>query len=86
MDVDATYICIGVAAGMVFNPEDDQSSVELCGFAKANGVAKTLENYSEYSGKYVQLIEELYSMFKDGKQLKEVINYCDQIGNMEIRV
>ena len=86
MDVDATYICIGIAAGMIFNPEDDQSSIELSNFTKENGAIKTLKEYSNYDGKYASLIEELYQMFSDKKELKDVIKYCDQIGNTEIRV
>ena len=86
MEIDATYICVGIAAGMAFSPEDDQSSVELCAFAKENGVKETLKVYSEYDGKYVDFITEVYSMFVSGKTLKDVIKYCDGICNTEIRV
>lgn len=85
-DVDATYICIGVAAGLLFSPSDDESSVELSAFAKENGVKVALEKYSSYTGKYVVLIEQLYSMLSNGKGLKEVIKFCDEKGNAEIRV
>ena len=84
--VDGTYLAIGIAAGLLFNPESDASSVELSNFAKENGVKATLEKYSEYTGKYVDLIEKLYEMFKNGKTLVEVINYCMETSNTEIRV
>ena len=63
MGIDATYICMGIAAGMVFNPKDDQSSIELSNFAKENGAIKTLKEYSDYTGKYIALIDILYQMF-----------------------
>lgn len=74
---DATYICIGVAAGMLFCPESDASSVELCSFAKENGVKETLKKYSEYDGKYVDIISEIYGKLKEGKSLAEVVTYVD---------
>ncbi|MBQ9734402.1 MAG: mannitol dehydrogenase [Clostridia bacterium] len=86
MEIDATYICVGVAAGMMFNPVEDESSVELNTFAKEKGVKETLKVYSDYSGKYIELMEELYTLFSSGKELKDVIKYCDQKGNTAIRV
>ena len=75
-----------MAAGLLFSPSDDESSVELSAFAKENGVKVALEKYSSYTGKYVVLIEQLYSMLSNGKGLKEVIKFCDEKGNAEIRV
>ena len=84
--LDANYICIGISAGMFFNPSADESSVELCAFAKENGVAKTLEKYSDYNGKYVELIADIYNMFAQGKSLCEVLTYTEKYSNKEIRV
>ena len=86
MNVDGTYLCIGIAAGLLFNPEADERSVELSLFAKENGVKETLKKYSEYEGKYVDLIETVYEMFNNKKDLKEVVNYCAKISNGEVRV
>ena len=86
MNVDGTYLCIGIAAGLLFNPEADERSVELSSFAKENGVKETLKKYSEYEGKYVDLIETVYEMFNNKKDLKEVVNYCAKISNGEVRV
>ncbi len=85
-NVDASYICIGISAGMLFNPEDDESSVELFEFAKNNGVKETLKTYSDYQGKYVDLIDKIYKELKSGKSLSEVILEVDKINNKEIRV
>ena len=84
--LDANYICIGVAAGMFFEPKADESSVELCAFAKENGVAKTLEKYSEYKGKYVDLITDIYNLIAEGKTIGEVLTYTEKYNNKEIRV
>jgi len=84
--LDANYICIGIAAGMFFEPKADESSVELCAFAKENGVAKTLEKYSEYKGKYVDLITDIYNLIAEGKTIGEVLTYTEKYNNKEIRV
>lgn len=80
------YLCLGVAAGMYFAPEADQSSVELKAFADQNGVLKTLEKYSEYNGKNANLIQELYQMLGSGKTIAEVVDYCDTVSGKTIRV
>ncbi len=84
--VNANYLCIGIASGMMFAPDGDDSSKELSAYAKENGIKKTLETYSEYSGKYVQLIEKLYTEFNAGKGLGDVVALCDDLNNGEIRV
>ena len=76
--VDGAYICIGIAAGMLFAPESDLSSVELCAYAKENGVATTLKNYSDYCGGYVLTISEIYDELKAGKTLAEVVKGIDE--------
>lgn len=75
--VDGAYICIGIAAGMLFAPDADESSKELCAFAKENGVAATLKIYSDYCGGYVSAIAEIYDELKSGKTLAEVVKAID---------
>lgn len=84
--VDAGYICIGVAAGMLFNPEGDDSSAELSEFASMNGAAAALEKYSDYSGRYVSVISKFYSELKRGKTLSALVKTCDAMNNRDIRV
>ena len=45
--VPCEYLCIGVAAGMFFEPDGDDSSKELCAYAKEFGAKETLKKYSE---------------------------------------
>lgn len=84
--IDGTYLCIGIAAGMLFAPEADESSKELCAFAKENGVTETLKKYSEYNGKYVSVISDIYAEFKSGKTLADVINGIDTAAGKTIIV
>lgn len=84
--IDAQYICIGIAAGMLFAPEADASSVELCAFAKENGVAETLKTYSGYSGEYVSLITDIYNELKSGKTLTEIVKSIDETSGKKIIV
>ncbi len=84
--LNAEYICIGIAAGMKFNPDGDDNSKTLYAFVKENGVKATLEKYGEYNGKYVDLIETLYDMLNCGKQISALVKYCEEISGKEIRV
>lgn len=84
--VDASYICIGAAAGMLFAPDGDESSAELSSFAKENGVAETLKKYSDYNGKYVATIDEIYKALKSGVKLSEIVKRVESLSNKEIRV
>ncbi len=85
-DLPCTYLCIGVAAGMLFNPKADDRSIELYNYAMENGAKKALEKYSSYNGKHVELICTLYEMFKNGKQISAIIKYADEYTGKEIRV
>ena len=85
-DLESKYIAIGIAAGMFFAPETDESSKELKAFAKANGVKETLKVYSDYQGKAVEIIDAYYQMLNDGKELKDLIAYADNLCSKEIKV
>ncbi len=80
------YICIGIATGLVFNPEGDDSSKELSAYAKEFGVKATLEKYCEYSGEKVALIEKLYDMINNGKQINALIKVVEESAGKQIRV
>ncbi|MBQ9485347.1 MAG: mannitol dehydrogenase [Clostridia bacterium] len=84
--VDGEYICIGIAAGLLFAPPADASANEVKEFAEKNGVKETLKIYSEYQGKYTGLIAELYDALKAGKSLAEITAYCDKLGGDKIIV
>ncbi len=85
-NINASYLCIGIAAGMLFSPDGDDASIELSGFVSKNGVSTALKEYSDYSGSYVGLIETLYAKLKSGEALSSLVEYCDEINNKEIRV
>ena len=84
--VDASYICIGIAAGMLFAPETDESSKELSAFVSENGVSAALEKYSDYRGKYCGLIEKLYADLKGGAALSVLLDRTATLCNQEIKV
>ena len=76
--VDASYICIAVAAAMLFAPEDDASSAEVRAYAAEHGVAETLRAYAGYAGAYTETIAAIYADFKAGKTLAEVVGAIDK--------
>lgn len=85
-NVNASYLALGIAYGMHFNPVSDESSVELSSFAKEFGVKETLKKYSDYDGGYVQLIEKLYGMIADNKSLTDLEKEIESVNGKEIRV
>ncbi len=85
-DLPCEYLCIGVAAGMCFNPDGDDSSIELCNFAKENGAKETLKKYCNYEGRMTDLICTLYQMIKDGKQISALVKYCEILTGKSVRV
>ena len=84
--VSADMLCVGVASAMFFNVSDDERSLELCAYAKENGIKSTLEKYSNYTGAKVGVIEELYKMLESGKTLTDLIKYCDDLSGRETKV
>ncbi|MBP5308048.1 MAG: mannitol dehydrogenase [Clostridia bacterium] len=84
--IPCRFLCIGIAAAMLFGPDGDDSSKELRAYAEENGVKSALGKYSEYTGEYAGLIEELYAMLKEGKPIGYLINYCDTLSGSEVRV
>ena len=84
--VDGSYICVGIAAGMLFASETDAASKELCDFAAENGVKDTLKKYSDYTGRYVPLIADLYGRFKANKPLADAVGVIDKAAGKKIIV
>jgi mannitol-1-phosphate 5-dehydrogenase len=80
------YLCVGIAAGMLFSPETDERSIELSAYARANGVQKTLEKYCGYTGSKTAIIEQIYAKFVNGESLESIINYVEELGGKAVRV
>ena len=80
------YLCVGIAAGMLFHPQADERSIELSEFAKNNGVKATLEKYCGYSGAKCEIINTLYNKFSVGESLTSIINYVEELSGKKIRV
>ncbi len=85
-DLPCEYLCLGVAAGLCFNPESDASSIEVSNYAKENGVKETLKKYCAYEGKSVELIEKLYNMIIAKKPIAEIVEFCADQSGKAIRV
>ncbi len=80
------YICIGIAGGLVFDPDGDDSSKEVSAYAREFGAKAALEKYCSYTGEKVELIEKLYYMIKNGKQISALVKVCEESAGKEIRV
>lgn len=80
------YLCLGVAAGLHFKPESDESSKEVSAYAKQYGVKSTLEKYCAYNGKSLTLIEKLYDMISNGASTEQLVEFCEDASGKAIRV
>lgn len=85
-DLPCEYLCIGVAAGLNFNPDGDQASQEVYADASKNGARTALKQYADYEGRNVELIETLYGMIRNGKQISALVKYVEEIGSKTMRV
>lgn len=85
-NLSCEYLCIGVAAGMAFDPEGDDSSKEICAFAKENGAKETLKKYCNYEGRMADVIANLYEMIKNGKQISALVKYVEEVSGKTMRV
>ena len=85
-DLPCEYLCIGVAAGLNFNPDGDQASQEVYADAVKNGARAALKQYADYEGRNVELIETLYGMIRNGKQISALVKYVEEIGSQTMRV
>ena len=85
-NLETKYIAMGVAAGMFFAPDSDESSKELKAYALENGAKATLKTYSNYEGEAVQLIETYYEMIKAGKTIKDLVDYANSLCAKQIKV
>ncbi|MBO5925702.1 MAG: mannitol dehydrogenase [Clostridia bacterium] len=82
----SNFLCLGIAAALLFAPDGDDSSKELSAYAEQNGVAATLKTYSDLEGEPVVLITELYTELKNGTPFVKLIKYCDDLSSSKMRV
>lgn len=76
--IKPVYICLGIAAALLFCPADDAASVEVSNSAKAVGVAETLKKYSELEdAESIALIEKLYDMLSQKAEMKDIITLLE---------
>lgn len=83
--LNCSFLCLAVAAAMLFKAKLDEKSVEIYNYTKENGARKTLAKYCNYTGRYVELIESLYGLLQLG-ELDKAIVFCEEYTAKEIRV
>ena len=84
--VPCEYLCIGVAAGLNFDPDGDEASKEVCAYAKEFGAKEALKKYGGYEGRMTDLIVSLYEMIRNGKQISALVKHVEEIGGRIMRV
>ena len=76
LGVDATHILAGLAAGLHFAPETDETSIEVATYARDNGVPCALSKYCGISedSAMAKKICEFYDKIKNGTPISQVVD------------
>ena len=83
--VTPVYVAVGLAAGLLFENIDDDSSLKVSAYTRANGVRAALKEFSsideniDIAGmeQFINLVETFYKLLIDGKGFNEVIAFAD---------
>lgn len=76
------HIAVGIAAGLLFDPADDASSVEVSGYCRENGVAAALAKYSEITDPQdVAMIKTFYDLFVRKAPFSEFVEVLASMKN-----
>ena len=74
------HIAVAVAAGYLFDPEEDAIALEVSGCAKNEGIAVALEKYSGITDPAdVAMIGKFYEMLKNGADFGEFVTELDRL-------
>ena len=77
--ISPIYICLGIAAALLFSPEDDNASIEIAEYTRANGVKEALKKYSNLEdADSAALIEKLYNMLVSKTDFAEIISFLEE--------
>jgi mannitol-1-phosphate 5-dehydrogenase len=86
--VRPAFICIGIAAALLFAPNSDPQAIEVSSYCTQNGVFETLVKYSELNRKFkanpqIEYITELYKTLKSGGNINAAVKLADNMLNKE---
>lgn len=69
------HICVGIAAGLLFDHPDDPIALEVSGYTREHGVAAALEKYCSITApEDVAMIEELYRLLDERAPFAELVS------------
>ncbi|MBR4748350.1 MAG: mannitol dehydrogenase [Abditibacteriota bacterium] len=81
------YVCIGIAAGLLFAQPDDEAAVKVSSYCAEHGVRESLREFCgiteetdlPHVDRVISLVEEFYGMLKAGKDLSEIAAHAEYI-------
>ncbi|HOJ09894.1 MAG TPA: mannitol dehydrogenase [Clostridiales bacterium] len=75
------YICIGIAAGYIFAPEDDRFASQVRQTVASEGIEKALGQYSctDSESPLFNIVVKFYNMIKDGASLEQLEQTAEQL-------
>jgi mannitol-1-phosphate 5-dehydrogenase len=73
-EVNPTYIAIGIAAGYLFTPDEDDAADKIQDMIKVKGIEQAIKEYSNLKDSLLlDLVLKFYELFKQGKKVQEVM-------------
>lgn len=85
--ISPVYVCLGLAAGYLYNNPNDAAAMEVQDFIKQNGIEEAIVRYSniEKSSSVFAYIIRFYEMFKSGESLEKVAALAEKLKNVAYR-
>ena len=80
--ISPVYICLGIAAGYAFSPEEDEFADKIAVTVKNEGIEAALLKYRINKDELIfSMIVDFYNMIKCGKSLEESEQHADFMKN-----
>jgi len=82
-DVDPVFISIGIAAGYLFAPENDEFAKKVQEVTNKEGIEKALAQFSnlDSTSPIFRYVVDFYNMLKDGTSFEDILEKAEKLKN-----
>ena len=79
--IKPVFISIGIAAGLLFTPSNDELAFKVQEIVSAKGIASAINVLCWIDGSNImyEMIVEFYRMFKQGLELEEILEKAEKL-------
>ena len=81
--IEPVFISVGIAAGFVFTPPNDEMAAKVQKSISEKGIAGAISEFCKIdaSNGMFEMVVNFYNMFKQGADLKEIIENAERLNN-----